>query len=318
MQTIRTKFHKLLPLVQEDEVYISSAHGGMAPHWDELKPDKKMFIWLIENFSQLPKFVIDDELSDLAQGEKFHQSLLDMKKADVFRLPFPAMTVEFNIRNNSARVIVMLRDNKFNDKQTWEPEDWKTAFHDLAFYGVVFIIEEDGDGSYLVINAGMIGIDIKDEAGQAMLMVSADNSNLFKDEEKQIKIVGETFHKNCSYIWKALCAAMLLMHTDGVAKEVIECDKINKKRKKDGKPLIPTHTYLRIGRVYRSSSSDESSEYIPRRSPRPHWRRGHLKTYWHGPKKTLKKQRYINPRIIALKEEIDDEPSMKKTYQVSM
>lgn len=321
-QIIRTKFHKILPLMRQDEVYISAPKGEKAISWDYLKPRKDMFEWFLDKISELPKFVVEDELMQLATGEKFHQSLLDMKKAGVLRLPYPAITVEFNLHKD-ARCIVMLRDNQSEDNVSWEPPDRKVFDPEhpvavLAFYGTVFILEEDDDGDYLIINAGIIGLDIFEENGVATLKISADESNLFEDIELQNAALGKTYAKNAAYLWKAFCAAMLLMHTDGVTKEVIDCEKINRKRRKDGKPMIPRHTYLRIGRVYRSGASDESSEYIARKSPIPHWRRGHLKNYWHGPQKSLKKQLYINPRIVALKEEIDDEPAMKKTYHVGM
>lgn len=323
MQTIRTKFHKIMPLFKADEVYISAPKGEQAHHWSDLKPKRKMLGWLVGRISELPKFVIEDELMKLASGEKFHQSILDMKKAGVLRLPYPAMTVEFNTASGS-RVIVVLRDNKSEDNVSWEPPDRKIYNENepvaaSAFYGFIFIIDNDKNGDYLVINPGIIGIDVGEgDDGKAMLKVSADISNMFEEAEKQNEMLGKTYVKNMAYIWKALCASMLLMHTDGVTKEVVDCEKINRKRKSSGKPLIPKHTYLRIGRVYRSSSSNDSSEYIPRKSPIPHWRRGHLRTYWHGAGKSLKVQKYINPRIVALKEEIDEEPTMKKTYKVGI
>jgi hypothetical protein len=328
-QQIRTKWHQVQEMINEDEVYVSAPIDGKAEHWDKMKPDKNMMKFLAQQYAELPRFVISDELMELAQGENFHQSLLDMKKAGVLRLPYPAIMVEFRTPGG-RRALVMLRDigQMDNTSTAWEesgskwkanlPEDHERGVKfDDGFYGVNFFLDNDKDGDYLVTTPGILFIDIREGAeGQPMMVMGSDTSNMFANKKEASDLIGQTYVKDGSWVWRALCASMLLMHTDGVAKEVIDCSKINRKRANDKKPLIPRHIYLHIGRVYRSADSDVSDEYIPRKSPRPHWRRGHLKTFWHGPQKTLKKQRYIHPKIVALKSPIDDEPKMNKEYHV--
>ncbi len=91
-----------------------------------------------------------------------------------------------------------------------------------------------------------------------------------------------------------------MMSTAGVKKEVIEApEKLNKKRAESNKPPIPRHTYIRIGHVYRSDKGNETDEYIPRKSPRPHWRRGHLKMVHYGPGRASVRQKYIQPKLVA-------------------
>jgi hypothetical protein len=324
MQTnIRTRWHKLVQLVDENEVYLTSPPGGEAKHWLEYGPVKhegtiKKFV---KDLCELPKFVVDTDLLELVMKEGYAQSLMDMRKADVLRLPFPAVIVEFDY--NNVRQLVLLRDQYCKDvKFPWEPPEYGTPefyaikkdvregwVHDgmkdtiPPVYGVVFRLEHDTDGDYVVMSPSVCELDLTERDGKPWLGMTSYKIGSLSDNPELEDLVSQTYKKDASAIYRAVAATMLVMNTEGVEHEVIDCSKINKKRTLSNKPPVPRHTVLKIGKIYRTAKSGEErpEDYIPRRSPRPHWRLGHLRHVHFGKNREQVKQVYIKPRIVALK-----------------
>lgn len=321
---IHTQFHHLVDLIQKDEVYLTAPKGGKAVHWDTYHPDKKATNFFLKEISSLPKFVVDDELMDMVRNQKYIKSIVDMRKGGVMRLPFPSLLIEYDFAGK--RYIVLLRDQQSKEIFPWEDP----AGHELAspfslpdkdelmgrfpFYGTQFILDKDKDGRYVVMSPSFIGVDVMEKNGEASFGMSAIASGIFPPTQELDALVGQTYSKDAGGLYQAMCAALLVMQTDGVVHEKIDPSKINRKRDGDSKPKIPTHTYLRIGKVYRYNS-EKADDYIPRKSPRPHWRRGHLRPVRYGVGKTLVKDVYINPRLVSYKP-VENEPSMAKEYNV--
>jgi hypothetical protein len=320
MQPIKTRWHKLLALVEKDEVYLTAPVGGKAKHWSEFDPNKEGVNSILRRFSELPKFVVDSELIELVMDEGYEKSLLDMKKAGVLRAPYSAMLIEFDYAGK--RYIILLRDQQDTEtRYSWEEPDHDEKNDPMQFYGVVFQLQTDSEGEYLVMSPAVIGIAIREQEGDSdpWIGINAEHSLLFKSTPKINELVGETYVKDGAVIYRAIATAMLVMHTEGVKHETVDCSRMNKKRLLSNKPPIPRHVVLSIGRVYRSSKSDVTEQYEVRRSPRPHWRRGHIKNVHYGTNSASVKKVYINPRLVAYKEDImlNDDPKPKKTYVVT-
>lgn len=186
-QQIRTKWHKILSLIEAGEVYLTSAaiQGQSAQHWSDFGPNSTLAKQFVARLAELPKFVIADQLLPLTGQENFQQSLLDMKDAGVLHLPYPAMIVEFKIKKTGDHAIVLLRDNRARGQFSWEPDTMNTEdlnaedLRNQDFYGIVFRVANDDDGEYLVLAPGIVGMSIQRNAGAPWLRIHADYHNYF-------------------------------------------------------------------------------------------------------------------------------------------
>lgn len=125
----------------------------------------------------------------------------------------------------------------------------------------------------------------------------------------------DTFTKDSSVLWQALSSALL--NTEGVKREVIDCAKLNRTRGgNSGKPKVPTHTYISIGRVYRSSDGNESDEYTER-SFTPRWRRGYLQPVRFGKGWSQRRLDYVPPRWVSAKDNPTEASGPFKEYRVN-
>lgn len=333
-QQPRTLWHHVRGLVDQDEVYLTAPSDGKAIHWrnDGYTPNEPGFRALLDELEHVPRFYVAEELIDLVQEDSFQRSMLDMKQAGVLRLPFPAMMVEFKLNTKyetTAHAMVLLRDMKHDGFFPWEEhpdgkahlpwfENADVPGGDADFYGLRMSLEHDVDGFYLTVSPSTIVIGVHgnkagaddepyDNKGTPWLKMGGESNGLMKVTSKLNALVKETYLKDAGNVFYAASAAYLLMASAGVEKEVIQCEKLNKKRRTDGKPTIPQHTYVYIKHVYRSASGDASDEYIPRKSPRPHWRRGHLRNVRFGEGRLQSKPKFIPGRIVAFQG--DTEPN---------
>lgn len=297
MQTIRTKWHRILPLIDADEVYLTAADAGSAPPWSKLAPDKAGFRSLIQAAGELPHFVIDRELIELATDTEYQKSLYDMKRGGVLKMPYPSMVVEFPGRTAGQQVITILNDGP--PPPGYPSPESHDQFLTKDFYGMRMSVDRDDGGEYLVVGPSVLYIEIEQRDEEPWIGMAALPNGLFPKSNDLNQHVSKTYHRDVGGVLFAATAAYLLMRTAGVEREVVETDKINRKRVTAGKPPVPRHTYVKIGRVYRSAASERSDEYVPRRSPRPHWRRGHLRTVHHGPGRSQTKEVFIYPKLVA-------------------
>ena len=311
---IRTKWHRLKELLEAGVVYFTAAENGSAPYHDEIPCNIQRLAHLITLCDKLPKFVVDPELVQLAQQDVYLESMVDMKRAGVLRLPYPTMVIEVPHPTNPGKhVIVILRDRQATEPSPWNeqgaPEE-NTEIEKMPFYGMAFSIERDQESDYLVVpySVSYVGLSKTDKLMVGMSatggswMGTSRRTPAQKMEQEVIinSRVRQLMRKECGVVARAMFAAVLLMMTEGVKKEVIETERLNKARTASGKPAIPRHTYIRIGHVYRSAKGDETEVYVPGKSPRPHWRRGHNRRVRHGPKKAEFYWKYFYPRLVAL------------------
>lgn len=324
---IHTKWHHLLPLIDADEVYLTAPPGGVVSHTSEWGFDKKVYRDFIDGMSALPKFVISPELLSLTKEKNFTKSLFDLKRAGLMRLPFPTMVVEIPLPSRkNCHYCIVLHDENAGVPPPWHESPKKDAIEPAEdrprpkdFFGLNLSIMKDDYGEYLVTSPACIyiGFDEGTETEEPTLRFEGSGvswliANSADDVyiERVNSLVQQVLMKDGHAVALSIYAALLLMITRGVAREVIDVERLNKKRTLAGKTPIPKHTYIRIGHVYRSAAGEEADEYIPRKSPRPHWRRGHLKMVRYGPGHSKLKQKFIAPRLVAVPADALIEPNM--------
>lgn len=302
---IRTKVHKIPEFIQQGLVYILGGTKGPTPlfHFDH---DPAIVRSLYQDtLASCPIFSIDPALMEIASTKDFHRSILDMKRAEVMRLPFPAMIVEFECKQTNSHIITMLRDLRHRERLHFEDQKVldKGDKDNFDFYGLCFMVRKQEGRSYLVAAPGatFVSLDIdKPPNKEHNIFTTISSSPMGIVDNGEAMVLIPNCEETCAfYLFKGLSAALLLMSTQGVKKEVIECGKINKQRHATGKDPIPRHTYISIGHVYRSGKGNVSDVYHDRRSPRPHWRRGHHRGVHYGKGREHIRSVYINPRLVA-------------------
>lgn len=325
---IRTKWHKIREMILSDNVYFTAPKNGRAIHTSEVGSGKLSgaeVLDMIGSFEKevgdtAPKFIIDPELMDITSEVEFHKSILDMKRANVLRLPYPIMIVEYQHRD--THYMVVLRDVTSAKEKCFHWESYQLldvpTEHDVQFYSIVFRMHKDNDGEYLVVSPSILYIGVVERHdGRDPWINVVSTAAMWADNCKDL--VKKTNTKDGAAAAKAAFAALLLMSTEGVKREVIDVPKLNKTRERSdsNKAPIPKHTYITIGHVYRYEKGETSEQYNPRRSPRPHWRRGHNKNVRYGVGKTQIKLVYIPPKLVSFHPELNPtEPTVVKQYAV--
>lgn len=314
MQHVRTKWHKILPLLTKGKAVLSGK--AFVPFPDNV--DLKKLVGFLAIAETFPHFVIDPELSGLSGKMEYQHSLLDMKRAGVLRLPYPAMVVEYTPPDSDTwprQHICILRDLHHEGVLPWESAEvanFREQKSHVDMYGIRMTVDAASD--CLTISPSILFLGIQDGPKEedevknsayvdydgAWVSICGYNSGLIlKYNTESQRIIDEGHIYDAGPVFHAAASALLLMSTAGVKKEVIETDKINRKRDGVVKPFIPRHTYIRIGHVYASATSSKSTEYVPHKSPRPHWRRGHIRIQRTGKGWTSSHQVYIKPRLVA-------------------
>jgi hypothetical protein len=312
---IRTRWHKIVPAIEQDELYLTAIPNQNVTHYSNYQINRETFVEWLGDLEELPKFVIEPDLLEIAVNGGYQKSLFDMKKAGVLRMPFPQMLVELADEAGQA-VFVLLQDLG----QMPEEVEADHGLRGFDFRGWTVRLLRDVDGDYVVFAPALMLLSIeKGDDGEPWLKVSGTAMGLLPDETRINHLVEQTFKKDLGAFYHGVLSGVLLMATRGVGKESINPTKLNKKRKASGERPIPEHTYIYIGRVYRSSKGDASDAYVPGRTVRPHWRRAHLARWRTGPRKADDRgwgEKFVEARIVALANDADPSSVRPPTYVV--
>lgn len=287
MDIVRTRLHHLPKLLDSESVYWTAPKGGLARVAPQLVPSRRDR--LLRNIQDTPKFVLSSELCNWERREEYHRSVLDIKRAGLLKMPFEHVVVEVTL--GGTHYIATLSSelvSKVNNS--------------FDVCGHIVRIHKDSAGEYLVVSPTVTGLTITERDNESYITFSVQA--LLDDLPKEL--IEETWKKDGAWLYMMYLSLVTVLITQGVSRQVIECAKLNKRRVAANKPPIPKHTYVHIGRVYRSASGNAADAYIPRRSPRPHWRRGHLKGVRFGAGREQIRRVFIPPRLVACVE--DTEP----------
>lgn len=309
--TIRTKWHRVAEAISagRSAVYTGSSQiGGRLEEWGTTTQD--MLSWWNETLA-VPKFVVEHELVSMAsENRDFHLSLRDMQRANVLRLPFPIILVEYNVRpSDYATNFVILVDlhDEVNRVAFSKKNSRLVEFVDgkgMSFLAYPYILGHANSGHQEVVGVPssvcLTGI-LSDSNEPLLSSMRYPNPMLHAPDAAFARAMEVTKSEVQSWSALAFMTVTLLMMTEGVEKEQCSVGNLNKKRVASGKAPIPDVTYLRIGRVYRSAQGNDSVRYESRKSPRPHWRRGHLRSVRYGTGREKLRHVFIRPRLVALK-----------------
>lgn len=285
-QIIRTKLHRVKQMLEiGDAVYWTAPQGGRARLASELARETRLA--LAACYGNLPAFVLDEELCSARRRDEYHASALDMKRAGVLRLPFPALTAEVTMggRHYVAELV--------------EHEGFCAAGH-------LTRLDKDQDGEYLVVSPCVVSVDVTRDGREAPWVKLGYRA---LSRAVPAELVEQTCRKDGAYVYVILISLITSLLTQGVDTETVECERLNRKRVSSSRTPIPRHTYVHVGRVYRSAAGNETDEYVPRRSPRPHWRRGHLRHVHYGTGREKVRQVFVPPRLVALRQDDAGSPS---------
>lgn len=112
-----------------------------------------------------------------------------------------------------------------------------------------------------------------------------------------INISGAASEADAGAIVMAVAAALLLLNTKGVDKDVIHPQALNKARRLRGETPIPTHTLIRIGRIYDRNGIAHIQE--GKRRPMPvHIRAGYTRMQFFGEGRAERRLVYIPPVVV--------------------
>jgi hypothetical protein len=296
---VRTRFHKVIPTIEKGDLYLTAIPGQNCAHYMQYQINPRVVVDWLGDLDHVPKFVVDPELLDIAKDGNYQQSLLDMKRADLLRLPFENVLIEIQDERKAA-AFVLLQDLKQQPEQLLLDDPDMKGYD---FRGWVFRLLSDEEGGYVVMAPALILMSVEEKDGMPWLRITGCAAGFLPDEARVNELVRQTFAKDAGALYHAVLSSVLIMQTSGVANEVVEPTRLNKKRQSSGKRPIPAHTYIYIGRVYRSARGDESVAYVPGRMVRPHWRRAHLHRWRTGPRKSDEPgfvSKFIPARIVAL------------------
>lgn len=306
--TIRTKWHRVVECAARGTSAVFCM--GELIGFEKLRtidlgiPPEEMAAYM-SSMNQMPRFIIDSELISMTADPSFHLSIRDMERAGVLRLPYPEMFVELTPDAVTTQ-IVMLIDMKQRGRDV--DDVIRKSLGDVIdfdlypFMTMTFTHAKATPNSMECIGIPpctvFLGMD-PDVDPPSLRSVAVKNM-LLGDHPMVDYAVSTTKMQLSGAGVTALFCATLLMSTEGVERETITAGNLNRRRTSRGDPAIPDHTYIHVGRVYQGSSND-SEKYDARKSPRPHWRRGHLRTVHVGAGRTASRRVFIPARLVAMK-----------------
>lgn len=207
-----------------------------------------------------PHYVIDRRLTEMFSREDVAKSITAVIEADVARLPYSELVVEFEAEE-PVRRIVWLREESGNQI----------------------------DATVIALNAGVLTVTQNPVAisiAQIPVPGFVVNAGAASDLDKLAAVF-------------AAAVALLMLNIQGIDKELVTTEALNKARAARGKPSIPRHTILRIGTIIDRLGNKVG--YGDGRHMPLHLRAGHVRHQAHGPKMTERKLIYIPPVLVNFK-----------------
>jgi len=262
--------------------------------------------------AKIPAFFVSEELCHMMCGDEVNHSIVALMDAGRTKLPYEHMIVEFDapgdIECDGKRTQIKMRVITFigdSGKGDWFVIMFRRAIVDgkpvtmlpAQTLIVTPAIIDEGNG---IRKSGM-------DVQTSHVFWDTPNYKVYGDFEKARH---EAARIDASDATVAVTAAMLLLHTKGVERDVVDVTKLNKSRVKAGKRAIIPHAVLHIGTI--TSRDGTKRKYVPGdKLMVPHWRRGHYRKQKYGPKWSMERDIYIEPMIVNYKG--DDVAPARKT-----
>lgn len=286
---IRTKWHRVRETIgvetwEQDRISINGGEGRVL----HTAKERAALVHLAGIVDNLPKYHISDELVAMMDDDGVLASIRALVEAEVCRLPFPTMLVEFFW---SGRHHLVVLSERGEDAQMESGDD-----QSLPFLAVPMWWSEQ-EGLTLSASYVAMGLELREEGvwyqfSGRMAPYTPESLAWVASDEK----IG---NRSVSTAVMALGAALLLLNTRGVAREVVETGRLNKHRVRSGKVPIPAHTVVRVGHVYSRGGRQVMVGAEGHRTMPIHWRRAHTRQQRIGPRSTHQtKLVYIPPILV--------------------
>jgi len=248
---------------------------------------------IIELLSDVPHYVISDNLVELVASDYKHAKLMKsvkaMVKAGIAHLPFDPILIEFQFE--AKRCYVRMQSKPFAN---W---DYDTS----DFYAYPILTKNDPRPS----NAGglmMACVDAYKTAVPIDLVADDSDEQPFRvysiGTDKDPRGVDEDIGVAAVI---AMAIAMMMLNTRGVIAEHVDTGKLNKARTKGAKKRPPISAYhvVRVGHVYDAHGKAHDVKGSGRHMP-VHWRAGHVRNVRYGPYSEEAKHRptWIEPCLV--------------------
>ncbi len=285
-----TRWHKVKEFIDSGKI---GANIGVQSMTSSTRAEVNLHAaWNIcDSVDRMPKYFIDRTLMDMLDAPGVSKSMEAMMKAQVMKLPFPACMVEFDkVRDDQlVREFVILREREvapfFDGEEIWHP-----------WYAMIARIKPGQES--VILSPFVYYLAYVPDAGEQKKF----GIHWYVKVAPWLKGVSQMaepiIRKDVHIADTALSALILLLNTQGVHREVVECQKLNGIRKKRGQPSIPEVTRIKVGRVYKRDGTQETESEAVRRTVRVHWRSGHYRGVRYGKGRELIKQMYFPPKLV--------------------
>lgn len=261
--TIKTKLHLVDEVINAFEV----SRGAKKNYRDPL----------VEKMMEAPKFYVDRDVVELLQRNDAQASIAAMIKADVARLPYNPLLLEYETFGDTGgrmHCCVLLSEKAG------------------AFAAEVLLIYEAPDGK-TAVRSTPLNSEIL-----VYLLYSGDN------DRPTIKVEGNGSGDklDCEIVAYATMMALLMLNIKGIEKQHVETHALNKARAKKDKSPIPSHTIVHIGTIFDKSGKGHRFGGNTGRTMAVHLRRGHARNQACGEGRQDHKWIYIPPVLVNYRE----------------
>ncbi len=226
-----------------------------------------------KKFKDKPHYVLDPDLFQCLKPTDIEKTIDALLDADVLHTPYDECVVEMETALTTGEKVVGFVALKHMDG-IW--------MFDLSILRA--------DGSVMGTPApGYVGILRSEPQHSDNRDYDCRHVMRFDKEREGLNAV----------VGAALCVLIVLSHTRGVAKEVVNADalaKLNKARKSRGNSTIPAYTVFKIGHTYNSAGN--STAWHPGTKMRPHLRAGHVRQQVCGAGRKDRKLIFVEPVLV--------------------
>jgi hypothetical protein len=238
---------------------------------------------LVKDMLNAASYVIADDVLQLLRRDDASKSIKALVAADMVRLPYNPMVVEFEVL---------------------------PTHHNFCY-----LTEKDGiiSGRCVIMDnsnwAAMVALfEIRAEVKDGQVVV---HDGVYRYKSNESEAFKATFAT-------ALNLALLMLNTKGIDKQVITvAEGMNKKRVAKGKSKIPTHSVVHVGTIYRRDGSAIKNENGHGGWKMPmHWRCGYARIQHFGKNREETKMVYIPPCIVNFVPEGDAPTAPKRNVKV--
>lgn len=300
---VYTKWHYVLEAVKARTVGMTmpGSPDRAIPLFGKSWCDYNSLAGVMSIVSGFQHYVLSDEVIGLIDTDGGQKSLSALHDAGIKSMPYKALTVEHDIsvvKYIGGPILYKARQFCVLMQVFDEPELSKqlNQLDNIDALGMSCRLHEN---KYLEVLPAYATLKlVRQDDGEWASRIELVTAPWLDEEQfpKSFQYELSAFRSDAVDMHKAWSDARLLLHTKGIGQQIITAPgKLNKNRAASGKAPIPTHTVLRIGKVY-----DREGKEVQHtgRHMRVHWRAGHVRRQRVGHGRTGVKLIFIEPVLV--------------------